>query len=94
MKKAKIMLIFIAVLATIGGAWAFKVKDKANVWCVIGRGTPDVVCVLVPYTTQFYFPLNITTTDPCPEETVFFTERLCITPYVETEENTVYVTDL
>lgn len=89
MKKAKIMLTSIAVLAVVGGALAFKVKADANVFCKINVGTPQLTCEKKLYRTQF-LP-NRATTDPCPEETVWYSETECITAKIETL-NTVYTT--
>jgi len=89
MKKAKIMLSAIAVIAVVGGTVAFKVKSSANVWCKEKIGTPQVTCTIKDYTTQFVIGADFTN-NPCPEEAVFYTENLCNTIHPET---TVYVTE-
>lgn len=92
MKKAKIMLTSIAVLAVVGGALAFKVKADANVYCKISG-----VCTKVAYTTQGYnqIPRPATTTNPCPDEDFFYTDPACpvTTSFAETL-NTVTTTNL
>ena len=93
MKKAKIMLSAIAVLAVVGGALAFKAKaagDEANVYC---RNASNA-CVLVYYTTLKPSPTAIPVNDPCTAagQTVFYTENLCQTSFIETQ-NTVWEVD-
>lgn len=89
MKKAKIMLTAIAVIAVIGGILAFKAKSFANVYCKFPGGA--ITCQKVAYTTAFR--LGITTTDPCIHEDAFYTEDTCFTP-VDEINNTVTETDL
>lgn len=87
MKKAKIMLIAICVLAVVGGALAFKAKQLANVYCL----TPATgACEKVNYTTV-KIGGALPTTNPCPNETIFYTENGCQTTFIETF-NTVYQT--
>lgn len=92
MKRAKIMLTAICVLAVVGGALAFKVKSQANVFCL----TPSTgACDKIAFTTikPNVNPPAATTTNPCPNETVFYTENGCQTTFIETQ-NTVYATNL
>lgn len=50
MKKAKIMLMAIAVLAVVGGALAFKAKNQGNTfWCNTTVPNGPVTCVAAPY---------------------------------------------
>jgi len=98
MKKARIMLTSIAVLAVVGGALAFKVKADANVFCKIHKGTPQEICQKQLYRTDNYLPfpqVPATTIDPCPEETVFYTAAGCAAAVSSIETlNTVYTTNV
>jgi uncharacterized protein YxeA len=91
MKKAKIMLTSIAVLAVVGGALAFKATKfgQGNVFCKFAQ-SPN--CRLTDYTTDFYAG-QATTTNPCTAsgQTVYYTENACITSFIETL-NTVTAT--
>lgn len=90
MKKAKIMLTAICVLAVVGGALAFKAKSRANVYCLI----PETgICYQVAFTTLKPFLPGISTINPCPDQTVFYSGNNCATTYIETL-NTVWQTDL
>jgi len=87
MKRAKIMLSAIAVLAVVGGALAFTAKTQANVFCKFPGQTP--LCQKVLYATNVS-GIN-TTTDPCPNEGVFYTENKCKTQF---DEATITVTSV
>jgi hypothetical protein len=64
MKRAKIMLLAIAVVATVGGALAFKATtfQPGNVYCKIAAA--GTTCALTSYTTNFIAG-QATTTQPC-----------------------------
>ena len=81
MKKAKIMLMAIAVLAVVGGALAFKTA-KFHVRNVFAT-TPNGVCTTAPYVSAA-FPGAITTTG------TFYTTSTCPASGVIT---TVYLTN-
>lgn len=89
MKRAKIMLTAIVVLAGVGGALAFKAQkfSQANIYC---KFAGDQTCKKVNYTTQFVFDA-LSTTNPCKgaETTSTYTTSLCGTPLATT---TGYVT--
>lgn len=89
MKKAKIMLTAIAVLAVVGGALAFKAKSAANVYC---KNTAGTTCTKALYqTTQIS---AVTTTNPCTSAnvTVFYRDEFCEGATSTEAGNTVYVT--
>jgi hypothetical protein len=50
MKKAKLMLSAIAVLAIVGGGFAMKAKSAANVFTE--GNTPGICDVKIPYQTE------------------------------------------
>jgi len=51
MKKAKIMLTAIAVLAVVGGALAFKARQNPNLfYCATVNGVPNI-CTTSPYSS-------------------------------------------
>jgi hypothetical protein len=87
MKKARIMLSGIAVLAVVGGALAFnakKLEDK-NVFCLL----PDGSCPAVSYKT--IPPGTPETTEPCGAGiTTYFTTQPC----TQTVSGTVYFTNV
>ena len=87
MKRAKIMLTAIAVLAVVGGALAFKAKtfDHASIYCKNGNA-----CNIVQFTFTKPTPVTTPSNDPCAQ-TYFYSESGCNTSFLETQ-NTVYET--
>jgi hypothetical protein len=67
MKKAKIMLLAIAVIATVGGALAFKAKKFAdkNVYCATKDINNVVYCTFTDYKRIAGTPVEETTSRPC-----------------------------
>src|SRR5688572_22485127 len=105
MKRAKIMLIAIAVIATVGGALAFKAQKFAdkNVYCATLDLVGNIYCTLTDYkTAKRPGEILATTTLPCrtSHEAVFgigaatttsyYTTTTCPTPFFKT----VYTTDI
>lgn len=88
MKKAKLMLTAIAVLAVVGGALAFKAKTfgQGNVFCKFTDG-----CALVDYTTGQVSGAE-TTDNPCAAAITSstYTNILCNDPKAPV---TVYQTE-
>ena len=91
MKRAKIMLTSIAILAVVGGALAFKAKTfgAGNVYCKFDNSG---ICDLVDYTTTYQGQQPASTTNPCKDAltTSTFTTETC---GIAQPTTTVYVTN-
>lgn len=85
MKKAKIMLLAIAIIATVGGVLAFKAQKFAdrNVYCATFKEGGGITCALTSYKTT---PDLIPTTIPCKtwHEAVFGLNAVTTTSYYTT----------
>ena len=80
MKKIKIMLAAIAVLAVVGGALAFKAKKGKVVYCTTVNEPVKCTFPLDNYTTEFVnttdkildIECSDVTTSECPATTIYF----------------------
>lgn len=92
MKRAKIMLLAIAVIATVGGALAFKAQKFAdmNVYCKSANGA----CLSAPFRTtpvagEATFTTPCTTTHPAAFSSSYYTTNGCGSPIRATVYSTI-----
>ncbi|GAA3931374.1 hypothetical protein GO495_15720 [Chitinophaga oryziterrae] len=79
MKKAKIMLSAIAVLAVVGGAFAFK-ANKFNPGRTLYYINPGAACLPTTLTTVNWGTTTVTTGPATVFRSGFYTTSLCVGP--------------
>jgi hypothetical protein len=73
MKKAKVLLTAVVVLATVGGALAFKVRSNQSLFCshpIDGQCKVLVTGIRTTDAGKLYNCTNVNTTAVCPQITV------------------------
>ena len=97
MKRAKIMLLAILVVATVGGALAFKAQKflKKNVYCLTTTATNICVTTPIPFQTtpiagQVGFTTPCAVFHPTTFKTIYYTTASC----GKTFNGTVYTTNV
>ena len=86
MKKIKIMLSAVVVLAAVGGALAFKATkfSNANVYCSTFQGSKPCKKQTPSYQTTQPTGQSAINFDPCGSDPNYYTESACNTTFTTT----------
>lgn len=90
MKRVKIMLTAVTVLAVVGGALAFKAQKftPSAVYC-----KPSSTCNFANFQRDLISGA-VTTTQPCGTNIKYYSEPNCVTQITPTTTSTLYATNV